>query len=675
MLLAWIFLLAHGSRGQTVDHGEALRPRDAQRAGLWLRPVGSQEAYRPALELSSSIRLKVAGLVARVGVDQRFSNPGSTPVEAIYVFPLPEGAAVDTLELEAGGERIVGEVRERVQAKQEYEQAKAEGRRASLLEQQRPNLFTVSVAGIAAGETVSVHVEFQELARYADGAFRLRLPLVAGPRYEPVAAAVVASAVENSRAFGVESRGERTAGEPLAQPAVDRRLDPRSRPVDLVAEIDAGVPLAKVESSTHRIRVLRAAGAAVEVRLEGGVTPADRDLELVWTPQRQTAPQLVRFEEVRDGEPYVALLFLPPAAEAPAIAAPRELVVVLDTSGSMAGTSLEQAKHAVALALARLEPWDRFNVLRFSDRAERLFPESVAATPDAVERARAWVAGLEVNGGTNIADALEAAFADAAGSADLRQILLVTDGCVGNEQELFERIAAQLGDDRLFTVGIGSAPNGYFMTRAAELGRGTFTYVARVEEVAEKMGALFARLERPALVDLEIAWNDGVAESYPAKIPDLYAGEPVLVLARLAKGDAAATISGQRAGAPFHATLAAARAIPAAGIARLWARRKVDALEGAGREPGADQDALRAERVALAIDHRLLTRETSFVAVARTPSFDPSALARRDVSTLRPAGWTLGDLPQGGTRASLSLLLALALGMAAIATARFGSQR
>jgi len=387
-------------------------------------------------------------------------------------------------------------------------------------------------------------------------------------------------------------------------------------------------------------------------------------------------PQLARFEEETGSDRYVALLFLPPAPETPAVSTPRDLVVVLDTSGSMGGTSIQQAKRAVQLALARLQPWDRFNVIHFSDTAERLFPESVDASAGAIDEATAWVQRLGAEGGTNVASALELALTGRVTPGLLRQILFVTDGCVGNETALFDRLAAKLGDNRLFTVGIGSAPNSYFMTRAAEIGRGTFTVVSRIEEVEARMNALFVKLERPALVDLELAWDDPVAESYPAKLPDLYSGEPILVVARLARADAAATISGQRGGEPFRATVASGSPLSASGITRLWARRKLDALDAARREPGADLEALRAEAVALAIEHRLLSRDTSFVAVAEVASRDASTpLARRDVATLRPAGWTLGDLPQGGTRAPLELLAALALALAALALGRLGGGR
>jgi len=506
------------------------------------------------------------------------------------------------------------------------------------------------------GVAVTVRIGYQELVRYDAGSFRLRFPLVVGPRFTP------------------PLPFEREAGdEPPPTTAMAPALPGSTRPVTIVATIDAGVALEGLDSPTHALRVRRLPRGGWRAELAAGTVPADRDLELVWRPRRSDAPRVARFEEEIAGERYAALLFLPPSAEAPAVPLARELVLVLDTSGSMSGASIEQAKRAVQLALARLEPFDRFNLIRFSDDAEALFDDVVAADPRPIEIARAWVDRLEADGGTNILPALERALASHGDSGTVRQVLFVTDGCVGNEEELFASLRARLGASRLFTVGIGSAPNSYFMTRAAELGRGTHTFIGRIEDVEAKMAALFAKLERPAVVDLEVAWDDPAAEAYPARPPDLYLGEPLLLLARLDRPDAGVTVRGRRAEEPFESALAPATPSPAAGLARLWARRKIDALEAAMREPGAAREALRAEIVALAIEHSLATRHTSFVAIEERPSAAGPPDATRQVATLRPAGWTLGgELPQGGTEATRLLGLGLAAALAGGVLRRIG---
>ncbi len=658
------------------------RPGDLGGAGLVVRGAGAGPdevgGWQPAPTVATTIAITVTGIVARARVDQSFDNPSDQLVEAVYVFPLPEGAAIDRLELEAGGRRIVGRVRERQEARRAYEAAKQQGRRASLLEQARPDLFTVAVAGVAPHERVTVHLEYQDLVRYDLGVFRLRFPLVAAPRYTPPAAAP-AMATSGFAILRTPAGAPAVALDPPppaapivvpASAAAARAL----RPVRLTVDLRAGIPLAAVESPTHSLTVHRVEKGLWRAELADGQVAADRDFELVWHPRREAAPTLARFEQDVGGERYAALLFLPPAPEASAVPIPRDLVVVLDTSGSMGGASIEQAKRAVRAALSRLGPADRFDVIRFADAAEALFPASVEAGPRSLGQAYAWVDGLAANGGTNMLPALRMALDDPPDPTVVRQVLFVTDGCVGNEEELFSYLEQHLGRSRLFTVGIGSAPNSWFMTRAAELGRGTHTFIGSVAEVEDKMAGLFAKLERPVLADLDVVWDDPSAESYPQLPPDLYVGEPLLLVARLERPDAAVQITGRRTDAPFEETLAPTTPRPASGLARLWARRKIDALEAAMRAPGADRDALRGQIVDLALAHGLASRYTSFVAVEERPSVAPGTpQATREVANLLPAGWNGAELPQGGTRAPLELAAAFLLALAGFVLRRAGS--
>ena len=638
---------AAGQGGPAADAG------DAGETGLLVATAAAADAgarvWSPAPELETTISLRVTGLVVRARIEQRFRNPASERVEARYLFPLPEGATVDRFEMAVGDRRVIGELREKEQARREYAAARASGRRAALAESRRPNVYSVALAGLDPGQEISVLLEYQELVRYDLGVFRLRVPLVVAPRYMPRAATLPLPAT----AEPVEVCAAPAAG-------------PVRRPVRFGATIAAGVPLAAVESPSHALDARRDAAGLWSVRLLEDPVPADRDLELVWRPVRGQAPRLARFEEEVDGERYAALLLLPPAPQATSRRLSRELIVVLDTSGSMAGASLEQAKRAVALALSRLEPWDRFNLIRFASDAEALFPASVAADARALEMAGRFVSGLDADGGTEMLGALELALEGGDDPTLVRQVLFVTDGQVGNEQELFAALESWLGDRRLFPVGIGAAPNSFLLTRAAELGRGAFTFVGRVEEVEDKMAGLFAKLERPVLADLELTWDDAGVEAYPQRPGDLYVGEPLLVLARLGRPDAALRVEGRLADAPFAWEAPAVAPSPASGLARLWARRKIDALEAARREPGADRDALRAEIVGLALRHRLVTAHTSFLAVERRPSAAPGDPPARDVPTLTPAGSSGAELPQGGTRAPLELVAALALALSGL---------
>jgi Ca-activated chloride channel family protein len=630
-----------------------VRPAEATSGALLVRAAPAA-SWQPAPQVATAIELAVTGLVVRAELRQRFLNPSAERVEALYVFPLPDGAAIDTFELEVGSRRIVGEVRERQAARRTYERARDEGRRAALLEQNRPNLFRVAVAGIDPGSEVTVRLGYQELARYDAGEFRLRVPLAVTPRFVPP--------------FPFEPEG----GDELPIATLHAApVQPGSAPTATIAvTVDAGIELERLDSPSHRVRTRRGR-RGWKVDLAAGAAPADRDFELVWRPRRSALPRVARFEEEVDGERYVALFVLPPTPGAAATSLARDLVLVLDTSGSMDGASIEQAKRAVRFALSRLEPHDRFNLIRFADHAEALFDDVVAADPHALAIAEQWLAGTSAGGGTHMMAALERALTPG-GSGAVRQVLFVTDGAVGNEGELFVALERRLGDSRLFTVGIGSAPNSYFMRRAAELGRGTHTYVGQIAEVERRMSELLAKLERPVAADLELDWGDPTAEPLPARPPDLYLGEPLVVVARLEDPRAPAVLRGRRAGEPFELELPPVEPVPAAGLARLWARRRIDALEAAMREPGADREALRVELVELAVARRLMSRHTSFVAVERQPSASGPPVGRQ-VAALLPAGSTLGELPQGATSARQLLGLALAAAFAGGLLRRIGN--
>jgi Ca-activated chloride channel family protein len=620
-------------------------PAYSTEGGLVLRAEGRSPVVAPLV--STDVTIRVAGPVARARVVQTFRNPESDWYEGVYVFPLPESGAVDRLRLRVGERIIEGEIKERGAARAAYGRARAAGQRAALLDQERPNIFTTQVANIGPQEAVVVELEYQQVLRYDGGRFSLRFPMVVGPRYVPPGPMRVADA------------GRITP--PVLRPGTEGG---RSNPVSIRVSLDAGVPLAAVESPYHPVRVEAPAPERREITLAAGAVPANRDFELAWAPRAHEAPQAAWFTEEKDGRHYGVLMVLPPAAT-PAARLAREVVYVLDTSGSMAGASIRQAREALLLALERLQPEDRFEVIEFNSTARALFSESREASRDNVRRAVRWVASLEARGGTEMAAALRLAFSNTETSTHVRQVIFLTDGAVGNEEALFRLLRERLGDSRLFTVGIGSAPNSHFMTQAARLGRGTFTYIGRIEEVGARMGELFAKLESPVLKGLELRWPQGVqVEAWPAKLPDLYAGEPIVVAAALDRLAGEALLAGERDGRRWEARIALARNAAAQGMGGLWAREKVSALMASLRD-GAAEAEVRARVIEVATAHRLVTKYTSFVAVDKTPvrPVDES-LKTAAVPTLLPEGWVydkvFGELPQGSTGSRFALALGLA---------------
>lgn len=612
--------------------------------------------------LNTEVVIDVSGPLAHARVVQTFRNPSDDWFEGVYVFPLPDNAAVSRLTVRAGGRVIEGEIQERALAAATYRKAKASGQRAALVEQERPNLFTTSVANIGPREDIEVELEYRQTLDYrlvdGGGSFSLRFPMVVGPRYVPAGS-------DDEETGGAVVAGTVMDDAQRIQPAVAPPGTPPLNPVRIRVRLDAGVPIAAVDSPYHAVHVLELDAQRRLVTLSEGNTPANRDFELTWTLARGQAPSATLFTQPgRDGGSYALLMLVPPAPHADAVPPPREVVFVIDTSGSMEGESIVQAREALTLALARLRAADRFNVIAFNHETRALFDDAVDATSANVARASRWVAGLRADGGTEIAPALKRALDDGHEDGRLRQVVFLTDGAVGNEQELFTAIRRRLGDTRLFTVGIGSAPNGHFMRKAAEAGRGSYTYIGKVEEVGAKMGALFARLETPALTGIQVRWPDGSrAETWPAQVPDLYLGEPVLVAASLAGSGGEVMLSGRIGAIGWTSKVALADASPGAEVASLWARRKIEALMDELGD-GAGELEVRRRVVPIAVEHRLLTRYTSFVAVDRTPARpDGAALNSTPMPTNLAHGWNhaavFGELPRGATDARWHLLSGL----------------
>ena len=599
----------------------------------------------PATDVESDVEIDISGLVARARITQRFVNPTAHWVEGVYVFPLPENAAVDRLEMQIGDRVVEGMIQEKAQAQRTYRLAAEAGQRASLVSQQRPNIFTTAVANIAPDESIAVTIEYQQTLAFdsAEGTFSLRFPMVVLPRYIP------GTPIDMGADGSLEGTGwavdtDRVPDASHITPPVAAPGTGPVNPVRLTVSLDPGFPVEAIESPYHGIAVEDEGDGRFTVTLAEEQVWADRDFVLEWRPVPAVAPTLGVFRETVDEADYYLLLVMPPVADAAAETAqdvPREIVFVIDTSGSMAGDSIVQARQALLDALGRLGPNDRFNVIAFNDRPNPLFARAKPAVEGTLRRARNFVDGLVANHGTEMRSALELALDGAAELRAIRQVVFITDGSVGNEAELFGVIHGRLGDTRLFTVGIGSAPNSHFMREAAEIGRGTFTYIGSTSEVGETMAALFAKLDRPALTDISVNWpvNADAPEAYPPTIPDLYLGEPVLVSVRLPRGTGGdLLIGGNAAGTEWDrsATLATGRDAP--GVAALWARAKIAELER-DRYRGADQNETREQILAVALTHRLVSRYTSLVAVDKEVVRPPGAdLATEAVATNMPDG-------------------------------------
>ena len=615
---------------------------NAARSGTLLLKT-DEAGYAEAIRLGIDVDLTVSGPTIRARVTQIFKNPTQDWVEAIYVYPLPPGGAVDTLKMVVGDRVVVGEIKERQQARVIYEQARQSGQKAALTEQERPNIFTNSVANIGPGETVLVQIEYQEPVQQSGNEFSLRVPMVVAPRYNPSPVVQSADFRPGSGGWGSASTDPVPDRDRIAPTVLDPAQNGPINPTAITVHLQAGFPLGEVKSHHHQVKIESPDSSTRVIRLAEGLVPADRDFELTWKPAAEKAPSVGLFREHVGDADYLLAFVTPPSIEQAEQKPPaREVIFVIDNSGSMGGTSIIQAKASLIYALGRLQPNDRFNVIRFDHTMDVLFPNPVPADREHLGRATSFVSALQAAGGTEMVPAMQAALNDHSNNDTnyVRQVVFLTDGAIGNEQQLFDTITAMRGRSRVFMVGIGSAPNTFLMTRAAELGRGTFTHIGSVEQVEERMRGLFTKLENPAVTGLTAKFSDATADITPSAIPDIYRDEPLILAAKLDKLAGSVEIRGRIGDRPWIITLPLANAAEGKGLSKLWARRKIADAEIARtmrQEPPEDADKTI---LALALEHQLVTRLTSLVAVDKTPSRPAGERLKLAALPINlPAGW------------------------------------
>jgi len=593
-----------------------------------------------ALRVATSIRAKVTGNVARVSVTQTFTNPSSDWVEGLYVFPLPAGSAVDELIMHVGDRELRGEIKEKQAAREIYEHAKVAGQRASLTDQERPNMFTTQVANIAPQSSIAIEIGYLETIPYRDSRYILHLPLAITPRYNPQAGVDPASrdAAQLTRSINM------TAGTTLTP----ERVTSATQHVDVDVDLSPGFALQSVQSLHHTVTITQD-GVGRRVKLSGSQVPADRDFELVWTPAEVPSLQASVFGE-RVGEETYALAILSPPMSADGggkADEKREVIFIIDTSGSMYGPSIEQARAALQLGVDRLTAKDRFNVIRFSSDASSLFaaPQPVNETSRVL--ASRFIGSLQASGGTEMKPALEMAFATPPSAGFLRQIVFITDGGVSNEAEIVSLVRDRLGDARLFSVGIGAAPNVFFLQEMATAGRGSYTFIAQREKVGERMEDLFRKLEQPALVDLALLWPGGIQPELATSLPrDVYTGDPIVILARVPSlPSGMLRLTGRREGRIWQQDLAITLVDGQSGLSKLWARDRIGELSRL-KSMGGDTSALQAQILQLAVQYQVVSEYTSLVAVDTTPArLIGEALRSEQAPTSAPVGsyWQTGS--------------------------------
>ncbi|KTD99059.1 marine proteobacterial sortase target protein [Pseudoalteromonas sp. H71] len=603
----------------------------------------------PAIILKSDAQMTVTGLINHVVVKQTYQNENPFAVNARYVFPLPDESAVHAMTMRVGERVIKGQIDKKIEAEKKYAHAQKAGKQAALVRQQRANMFVTNVSNIGPGEQVVIELEYQEIISYRSGTFAIRFPTTITPRYHAISGEVEFNE-QNQAPVNTAPSGWLSPVYSIQSAACNDDDEPSSK-FSLNIDIDVGLELVDINSKFHNVDIHNPAFGQYTVALNEQ-NAINRDFVLEFKPLQKESAQAAFFTQQFDnGDRYGLAMLMPPADHfTQTQRLPREMVFVVDTSGSMHGQSIEQAKKALFYALSLLESDDSFNIIGFDNNVTAMSDRPLIASDFNLRRAERFIYSLEADGGTEIQGALDAVLDGSSFDGFVRQVVFLTDGSVSNEATLFKNIQAKLGDSRLFTVGIGSAPNSFFMRRAADIGKGTFTFIGSTQEVQPKMQQLFDKLAHPAITELALSDENGnPLDFWPSPLPDLYFGEPIMVAIKL--NDAKSVIlTGQTAQGPLSIKLSTQNSSSAQGIAKLWARQKIKSLLLYN-----EQSSVKDKVQKLALTHQLLSPFTAFIAIEHAQIKDVADQTAQ-VANQVPQGMKM-RLPQTDGQSRLHIML------------------
>lgn len=597
----WIIARSSDSESQPAE--------DSPGTGALMAEVEDKEIPMPLKH--TDVHASVSGYIGSVEVVQQFQNPYSGKIEAVYVFPLPHNAAINEFIMTIGERRIRGIIRERKEAEQIYQEAKRQGYVASLLTEERPNVFRQSVANIEPGKEIDVTIRYFQTLEYTDGWYEFVFPMVVGPRFNPPGM---------TNGIGAAARG--AAGVSGRQTEV-QYLKPGERSghdISLRLEADAGVAIEEFRCATHDVTHESPSPERLTVALKPRDSIPNRDFVLRYrVAGEKIKSDLLTYRDERGG--FFTLMLYPPRELTNLTRQPLEMVFVLDCSGSMSGRPIEQAKAAVERGLKLLRPGDSFQIISFSITASQLGPAPLEATPENIQRGLNYLRGLNGEGGTMMLEGVKAALDFPHDPERLRFVCFLTDGYIGNEAEILGEIHKRLGASRIFSFGIGSAVNRYLIDHMAREGRGAVAYLGSRDDAANIMEDFFKRISHPGLTDIAVDWGGmQVSEVFPRKVPDLFVGRPVILTGRF-QGDSGAPVhvSGKAAGESLQFSIPASpddtnvshRALPS-----IWARMKISDLAAQSiYEPNA---TVPEQIKQVALGYGLMSAFTAFVAVDST---------------------------------------------------------
>jgi Ca-activated chloride channel homolog len=617
-----VALFSAGLRGQQLTQGS-------------LRAVNGQGAPLADCPLKhTTVKAEISGMVARVNVVQDFQNTLPDTIEAVYTFPLPHDAAVDSMTMHIGGRTIEGRIKRREEARALYNAAREAGHVAGLLDQHRPNIFSQSVANVPPGEKVRVAISYVQVLQYAGGQYEFVFPMVVAPPYIPA---------------GVD-------GSHITPPIVPKGTR-AGHDISVEVAIDGGLPIGDVGSKTHDVDVQWYSAQKAAVRLRDENTVPNKDFIVRYRSASQTMQDAVLAHHSARGG-FFTLILQPPEKAGPADAMPKELVFVLDTSGSMMGFPIEKAKESMQMALEGLYPQDTFNLITFSGDTDVLFPEAVAPTPENRQMAKLFLQSRSGNGGTEMMKAIRAALEPTVGRGRVRIVCFMTDGEVGNDMEILAEVRAH-PETPVFAFGIGQSVNRFLLDGMARLGRGEVEYVGLQDDGSAAARRFYERVRNPLLTGLAIDWGGlPVTDVYPKALPDLFDAKPVVVMGRYtgaARGTA--NLHGNVGGREVSRKVALDLPAAESGhdvLATLWARARIEDLmmqDYGGAQRGSMRADLQQQVTQIALDYKLASQFTSFVAVEEQVVSSNGKSRRVEVPVNLPEGMSyegLGRVRIGG---------------------------
>jgi len=573
----------------------------------------------------------VVGGTARIKVRQRYENVEKVPVEAIYVFPLPSEGTLVGFVMECEGRRIEGVCKEREEAFRAYDDATLEGHGAALLEQERPNVFTANVGNLLPGETTIVEIEYVQRLRASEGALRVMIPTLVAPRYIPGTAL-----------------GDRTGhgeADPTDQVPDADRISPKIGKPDYRVGLDLVLHVGKkatVTSPSHRIDVQRDDNRA-RVTFTDGRVLLDRDVILVAEGAEDEPVQALVTHRDTGAGTFVFSRVVDLFADAPKGAA-IDVVFVVDRSGSMGGSSIEEARKALRLCLRQLREGDRFSIIAFDDRQELFKPEPVPFTQKTLEQADRWIESVDARGGTELLQPMVDAIALAHGGV----VVLLTDGQVGNEDQILSAVVEKRGKSgaRIYTFGIGTNVSDALLSKLARHTGGAVEFIHPGERIDDKVVATFARAIAPRVRDVRASFqNVEVDELAPAQLPDLVDGEVWSLFGRYDKpGIGRLELRGTLNDKPWllEVPLELPEKADAPTIEKLWAAERVRDLEAVEVE-GRRAKSMKDRIVAIAVAHGIASKHTSFVAIEKRTGDRrvPGTAEARPIPVNAPAGWAM----------------------------------